>query len=184
MIKPVDTLLPPPTRTRDPKAQAPAGPPAPRGAPAEGLARSIMADGGLGFLRGRLEEKLGALFEKAAEANPELAARGPGAFFDTSLDVSPEATADRIVGFALGLKGVFARQNEDLSEDELMERFEGEIRRGIGEGFGHARSVLQGLDMLQGDIEQNVDATWEIVQQKLDDYFHPEAEDTPADSAG
>jgi hypothetical protein len=147
----------------------------------EGLARSIMADGGLSFLRGRLEEKLGALFDKAAEQNPELAAAGPEAFFDTSVDVSPEATADRIVGFALGLKGVFARQNQDLSSEEMMSRFETEIRRGIGEGFGHARGVLQDLDLLDGEIRENVDATWDLVQQKLDNYFHPPRDEESPD---
>ncbi len=174
MIKSIDSLVPVPTPQRSQSRKAPAAAPVSAAAPGpEGLARSIMADGGLGFLRGRLEEKLGSLYEKAAELNPELAAQGPGAFFDTSVDVTPEATADRIVGFALGLKGVFARQNEGLSADELMSRFETEIRRGIGEGFGNARSILGGLDLLNGDIEENVDATWDLVQQKLDDYFHP-----------
>ena len=147
----------------------------------EGLARSIMADGGLGFLRGRLEEKLGSLFDRAAEQNPELAAAGPEAFFDTRLDVSPEATADRIVGFALGLKGVFARQNTDLSAEDMMSRFETEIRRGIGEGFGHARGVLGDLDLLDGEVRANVDATWDLVQQKLDDYFHPPQDEANPD---
>jgi len=182
MIKPVDNLpgISPSRREMEhPSAKEPAATPRSPSAP-QGLAQSIMADGGLGFLRGRLEEKLGALFDKAAELNPEMAASGPEAFFDSSLDVSPEATADRIVGFALGLKGVFARQNEDLSPEQMMSRFESEIRRGIGDGFGHARGVLQGLELLEGDVEENVDATWDLVQQKLDGYFHPPADaDSP-----
>ncbi len=138
-----------------------------------GLAASIKADGGLDFLRARLEEKMGKLFEKAADKNPELAAAGPEAFFNTSTDVTPEATADRIVGFALGLRGIFSRQNTELSQDEMMARFETEIRRGINEGFGHARGVLGNLDLLNPEVEDNVDATWQLVQQKLSDFFDP-----------
>ncbi len=144
----------------------------PRPAP-EGLAASIMSDGGLGFLRSRLEDKLGALFEKAAADNPELAAAGPGAFFDTSVDVSPEATADRIVGFALGMKGIYSRQNSELSADELATGFENEIRSGINEGFAHARNTLGSLDLLSGLVQDNVDVTWDLVQQKLEDFFKP-----------
>ena len=156
------------------QALNPGRPPVPA---AEGLASSIMADGGLGFLRSRLEDKLESLFEKAAADNPQLAAAGPEAFFDTSVDVSPEATADRIVGFALGLKSIFSQQNPDLDEAQLMANFESEIRRGIGEGFGHARDVLGGLELLDGQVKDNVDATWDLVQQKLEDFFHPPQDD-------
>ncbi len=151
----------------------PAHPPRPG---AEGFAASIMADGGLGFLQSRLEDKMGDLFEKATENNPELAAAGPEAFFDTSADVSPDATADRIVGFALGMKGTYARQNPDLDPQELMARFESEIRRGIEDGFGHARGVLGGLELLEGQVKDNVDVTWDLVQQKLEDFFRPPPE--------
>ena len=120
---------------------------------------------------------MGALFEKAAEKNPELASAGPAAFFDTSADVSPEATADRIVGFALSLKGVFGGQNPDLRAEELMVAFEAEIRRGIGDGFSNARGILGDLDLLEGEVQGNVDATWNLVQEKLDAFFHPTEED-------
>ncbi len=149
----------------------PARPPRPPRPGTEGLAASILSDGGLGFLQSRLEDKMSTLFEKAADENPELFEAGPAAFFDTGRDVSPEATADRIVGFALGLKGIYSRQNSELSDKELMAGFETEIRRGISDGFGHARGVLGDLDLLSGQVQDNVDATWELVQQKLQDYF-------------
>lgn len=143
----------------------------------EGLASSIMQDGGLGFLRSRLEESMGALFEKAAEENPDLEAAGPAAFFGTGADVSPEATADRIVGFALGLKGIYSRQNSEMSHEEMMAGFEAEIRRGISDGFGNARGILGGLDLLNEQVENNVDETWDLVQQKLENFFHPPEEE-------
>ena len=90
--------------------------------------------------------------------------------------VDLEATADRIVGFALGMRGIFSRQNSELSHDEMMARFEAEIRRGIGEGFGQARGVLGGLQLLEGQVQDNVDKTWDLVQRRLNDFFRP-AED-------
>lgn len=163
-------------QSRKPSA-APASSYSEQAAPASGLAQSIMSDGGLGFLQERMEEKLGALFEKATRDNPELAAQGPGTFFDTSADISPEATADRIVGFALGLKGTFARQNEDLSQAEMMAKFEVEIRRGIEEGFGNATSILRDLELMEGDVQDNVDTTWDLVQEKLNDFFNTPTEE-------
>ncbi len=175
MINPLAAqILPPVSKTSSPKApegSAHGARPARPGG--EGLADSIMQDGGLGFLRSRLDEKMGALFEKAAEDNPELAAAGPASFYEASTDVTPEATADRIVGFALGLKGIYSRQNSDLSEEELMASFESEIRRGISDGFGDARGILGDLDLRSDQVQENVDATWDLVQQKLEEFFHP-----------
>ncbi len=180
MINPLTAQLLPPvaktdksTRTTPATGERDQAVSAPRASGPAGLAASITADGGLGFLQSRLEEKMNSLFEKATADNPELAAAGPAAFFDTSIDVTPEATADRIVGFALGMRGTFSRQNPDLDEGEMMSRFEAEIRRGISEGFGHARGVLGDLELNEGQIKDNVDGTWDLVQQKLADFFSP-----------
>jgi len=181
MINPLAAqLLPPAPKTTNSGKPAVSSehPARPSRSGGDELAGSIMQDGGLGFLRSRLEESMGALFEKAAENNPELASAGPAAFFDTSVDVSPEATADRIVGFALGMKGLYSRQNSEMNEEEMMAGFETEIRKGIDDGFGNARGILGSLDFLNGQVETNVDATWDLVQQKLEAFFHPPEEDS------
>ncbi len=185
MINPLTAqLLPSVSKTSGAKSPAgaagrPARPSRPGG---EGLADSIMKDGGLGFLRSRLDETMGTLFEKAAEKNPDSVVAASAASFESSTDVTVEATADRIVGFALGLKGIYSRQNSGMSEDEMMAGFEAEIRRGISEGFGNAREILGGLDSFNGQVQENVDATWELVQQKLDEFFNPSEEENHADS--
>lgn len=142
------------------------------------LVESFRSDGGLDFLRSRLQEKLGGMFEAATKENPELAAKGPEAFTDISADVTPEATADRIVGFAMGLYGKYQKQNPDMSEQELRDGFEQEIRQGIREGFGHARQVIGDLDAMSEDVATNVDLTWDLVQDKLESVFQPESETT------
>ena len=144
-----------------------AAPKTTRPAPAQ-LAASIMSDGGLGFLRARLEEKLSAAFKTEAADESRTTA-----FSETTTDLSPDATADRIVSFALGLHDAFSRQNADLGEAELMARFEAEVRRGIESGFDHARGTLGDLDLLQDDVARNVDTTYAAVQQRLADIFQP-----------
>ena len=125
-----------------------------------------MADGGLGFLQARLQEKMEGLFGSSDTTEAPA--------FDPSGVLSPEATADRIVGFALGLRSAYESQHEGHSPEELWSGFEEEIRRGIGEGFDHARGVLSGLDLMEGAVQDNVDLTWDLVQRKLEEIFHPQ----------
>ena len=146
----------------------------PRRADASGLAASIQADGGLAFLRSRLEDQLGRLFSAGDVAGTNAGGPGPEVRFENGNDPSPAATADRIVSFALGLHDIFSRQHADLPPDEIMDRFETEIRRGINEGFGHARDVLGELDQLSDPVESQIDATWGLVQGLLDEFFAPE----------
>lgn len=133
---------------------------------AENLASSIMADGGLGFLQARLQEKMEGLFG-SSDTTETMA-------FDSSGAPSPEATADRIVGLALSLRGAYERQHEGQSPEEMWSGFEAEIRRGISDGFDHARGVLSDLDLMESKIQDNVDLTWNLIQQKLEDFFHPQ----------
>ena len=129
-----------------------------------GLAESIRRDGGLGFLQARLEEKLSERFAPVeGDSAPSYESGAP--------DLSPEAVADRIVGFALGLRGVFDRQNADLSVEERQNEFEAQVRRGIADGFGHARRVLGDLDMLDDDVRATTDRTWQLVQERLAEHF-------------
>ena len=85
-----------PTRSSDPAVESRATTALAEPRPArtqDDLALSIMKDGGLSLLQSELNRKMEDLFGAAEEQNPELAAAGPSAFFDTSVDVSPEAIA-------------------------------------------------------------------------------------------
>jgi len=139
------------------------------------MASSIMSDGGLNFLRSRLEEKLDSMFDEVAKNSDLPEGMTAASFYDMDIDVSPKATAERIVGFALNMMGTYRRQNQDMSEQELRAGFEVEIRKGISDGFDHAKGVLGDLDLLEGQVDENVISTWDHVQKMLDDYFLDEA---------
>ena len=84
------------------------------------------------------------------------------------LDVSPEATAGRIADMSTRLFPAYARQQPDVPVDELRDQFVDVIAGGIERGFNEARSILDGLKVLQGDIATNVDTTFELVMARLD----------------
>ena len=90
--------------------------------------------------------------------------------YDSGLDVSPEATAERIVSLSTAFIGAFKEQHPELEGGALVSRFLEVIGGGIEQGFTEARDILDGLDVLEGDIASNIDKTYELVQQGLKDF--------------
>ena len=86
------------------------------------------------------------------------------------IDISPEATADRIVSLSTAFLGAFQRQNPELDEEDALDRFMEIIGSGIEQGFAEARKILDGLQVLNGDIATNIDSTYDLVQQGLQDF--------------
>lgn len=115
-----------------------------------------------------------ALVYKAAidAINKELEGElGPNAIqegYDSGLDVSPEATASRIVSMTTSMFSLYQESNPELSFKEQVTRFIEIVRSGVDQGFGEAREILDGLGVLKGEIEENVDKTYALVQDGLD----------------
>lgn len=112
------------------------------------------------------------IYKTAIEAiNEELRAElGDDAIqkgYESGLDVSPEATAGRIVQFSTGLFALYKEQHPELELEEQVDRFLEVIGGGIDKGFSEARDILDGLGVLEGDIADNVDKTYDLVQEGL-----------------
>ena len=90
---------------------------------------------------------------------------------EEGIDVSPEATADRIVAFSTQFFPLYAKQHPEMEEQEALTKFTEIISGGIDQGFSEAREVLSGLNVLEGDIATNIDKTYELVQQGLADFI-------------
>lgn len=102
-----------------------------------------------------------------AELEPTL---GPGAIqaaVDSAIDVSPEATAERIVSLSTAFLPAYLDANPELDFETAVNQFVDVISGGIDQGFAEAREILDGLQVLDGDIASNIDATYELVQDKL-----------------
>lgn len=87
--------------------------------------------------------------------------------YESGADFSPEATAERIVSFSTQFLGAFREQNPDMSEEESLTAFVDIISSGIDQGFDEAKEVLGGLKVLEGEVSETIDKTYELVQSGI-----------------
>ncbi len=87
--------------------------------------------------------------------------------YDSGTDISPEATADRIVSLSTAFFSSYQEQHPELSQKEAITKFTNIISDGINTGFSEARNILSGLNVLDGDIATNIDLSYALVQEKL-----------------
>ncbi|RTE64554.1 hypothetical protein EH243_16455 [Amphritea opalescens] len=87
--------------------------------------------------------------------------------YDSGLDVTPEATADRIVSLSGAFFSSYQEQHPEMDLQTQAESFISVISGGIEQGFAEARDILEGLQVLDGDIAANIDTTYDLVQEKL-----------------
>lgn len=86
------------------------------------------------------------------------------------IDVSPEATAGRIVSMSTAFFGAYRELHPELDLESALDAFTQLIGSGIDRGFAEARDVLDGLGVLNGDIATGVEQTYALVQQGLKDF--------------
>ncbi len=84
------------------------------------------------------------------------------------LDTSPEATAQRIVDFALGFFNQYLENHQELSEDDARQEFATFIGTAIQQGIHEAQGILGALNALNPDLESLIGAIESIVQEQLD----------------
>jgi len=87
--------------------------------------------------------------------------------YSTGVDVSPEATSERIVSLSTAFFSSYQQQHPELTQEQAITRFTDIIAGGINTGFSEARDILSGLNVLEGDIADNIDLTYTLVQEKL-----------------
>ncbi|MDF1588418.1 MAG: DUF5610 domain-containing protein [Gammaproteobacteria bacterium] len=117
-------------------------------------------------------ESLALLYKTAIEGINEALKDTMGdnaiqATYDAGIDVSPEATADRIVSQSTAFFSAYSKQHPELSLDDALVKFTDLIKGGIDQGFSEARAILDGLQVLEGDIASNIDKTYERVKTSL-----------------
>lgn len=106
--------------------------------------------------------------------------------FDSGIEVSPEATAERIVSLSTAFFGAYQAANPDLSQQEALTAFIDVIGGGIEQGFTEARDILEGLKVLEGDVATNINSTYDLVIEGLSAFgasfnqVQTEANDQPA----
>jgi hypothetical protein len=96
--------------------------------------------------------------------------------YDSEVDFSPQATADRIVAFSTNFFSSYQEQHPELSEQEARDTFSDLMLAGVKEGIGEAKDILKALSVLDGDIESDIDKTMAFVLEGFDKFRHPEVE--------
>lgn len=104
---------------------------------------------------------------------PEL---GPNAIGTADApDASPEATAGRVLSLSTAFYDAFAAlpKNKDKAPDALAKEFVDLIRGGFERGFGEAKDILTGLNVMGADspIEQGITKTYALVMKGFDDFL-------------
>ncbi len=90
--------------------------------------------------------------------------------YESGIDFSPEATAERIVAFSSQFLISFREQHPEMAEEESLTAFVDIISGGIDQGFAEAKEILGGLKVLEGDIATNIDKTYALVQEGLQSF--------------
>ena len=62
-------------------------------------------------------------------------------------------------------------QNPDKDPETLVKDFVGVIRGGFEKGFNEASQILQGLGVLNGNVAEGINKTYELVQKGYDDFL-------------
>ena len=124
----------------------------------------VDADFAQTVLRNSVEESMSAAFEAAGVDLSVESLKASGA------DHSPSVTAKLIVDFAVGF---FARFKANHSEDPGNAQVEGftELVKGAVEaGFQDASDILGKIGDISGDIEADIDETFQLAMKGIDDF--------------
>jgi len=121
-------------------------------------------------------EPMALLYKTALEAinkalDPTLETKPIQTAYDNQVDVSPEATAKRIVSLATGFYHAFQQQNPDMASEESLDKFMTIISGGIDQGFKDARDILESLSVLDGTIATDINSTYDLVQEGLNHFL-------------
>lgn len=92
--------------------------------------------------------------------------------FDPNMDMSPEATAERIVDFATGFLDAYKMQHSEMSDEEATKNFMELIRGAIDEGFAQAKDIITSLNAMSPELDNTITETYDLVQQGLDNFFN------------
>lgn len=103
-----------------------------------------------------------------------------------SEDNTPEGTAGRIVSLSTGFFQAYKDQHPGGDDAETLKSFMSTIGSGFEQGVKEARDILKGLGVLNGDIADNIDKTYALVQKGFADFTAAQSKqpDAPAGTSG
>ncbi len=86
-------------------------------------------------------------------------------------DISAEATAGRILQFALGGFEAYAKRHSKEEPEKMATDFVALIRGAFEKGFNEAKEILTSLQALNSAIETDINKTFALVTKGFDDFL-------------
>lgn len=87
-----------------------------------------------------------------------------------AIDLSPEATSQRIIDFATSFFGSFQNNHVDEDGNTQIDGFSQLIKDAVEEGFTQSRDLLEGIGEISGQVSDDINRTYTLVMQGLDDF--------------
>jgi len=116
-----------------------------------------------------LEDSYAQLMERAGRSDYLASVANP-------TDLSPEATAGRILGGITGyIYEAYKLQNPEFDVGRL-EQFQTQVMRGFETGLGEAKSIIKAVGMLDDKLGEQIGQTEAKVREGLDAFFTRERE--------
>ena len=94
----------------------------------------------------------------------------------SGLDLSPEATARRIADFSTGFLDSYISAHGIDPARVRISGFMSLIRGAIEDGFHQARDFMEGITKLSETIDNNINKTFELTSQYLDEFHQVQIE--------
>ncbi len=85
-------------------------------------------------------------------------------------DNTPDGTAGRIVSMSTGFFDAYKQIHKDQDPEVTLKNFMAAIRDGFETGYKEASNILDGLNVLNGDIASNIDKTYQLVTKGYSDF--------------
>lgn len=85
-------------------------------------------------------------------------------------DYTPEAVAERIVQFSTAFFEAYKTRNPEMSEAEALDNFMEIIEGAIAQGIGEAKEILEGMKVLEGGVETDIEKTYALIKEGLQSF--------------
>jgi hypothetical protein len=105
----------------------------------------------------------------------------PGALDGKREDFTPDKVADRVLGFIEQRLKSEAAAGADTSK---LESLLAQAREGVEKGFEEARKILDGMGVLKGKVAEDINATYDKIQNGLKGLESDYGAKTPASGGG
>jgi len=111
-------------------------------------------------------ERVLAQLKAAVDEMREILGVGAG-----PLDTSPEATAERIFNFAMGLFDAYRGQHPELDDETAREGFVRLVRAAVRDGIQDARDILTGIAPISDSVNASIDRVAQILENRFTQFL-------------